>query len=157
MDHEVDMILRNGEGRYPTADEAARIVAAARAVERRVAVVRALESKEAHIVKSTTDLMLQKFPGFRERPLAAEKTSRDLSLTLRYIGHAILRNDAEFLREKILYWMQGIFASKGFGEVIRGTWEILVQVIVQALPKPDAEEVNRYVDVCLATCPRTAN
>ena len=38
-----------------------------------------------------------------ERYLAKEKTERDLAITLRYIGHAILRNDVEFLRERLLY------------------------------------------------------
>lgn len=153
----METILRAGEGRYPTPDEARRIVEVARAIERRIATVKALEAKEAQIVKLTTEAMLRKFPSFRERPMAEEKTARDLGLTLRYIGHAVLRNDPEFLREKILYWMQGIFASKAFGDVVRATWEILAEVVAQSLPKPDADEVNRFVQVCLDSCPRAVN
>ena len=112
------------------------------------------EAREAEIVRLTAERMLQKFPKFNERYLAREKTERDLTITLRYIAHAILRNDAEFLRDKLLYWMQGVFASKGFGETVKGTYEILKQVVATELPSRDAVEVNRYVDVCIQSCDR---
>jgi hypothetical protein len=154
MDTEMDNIVRNCEGRYLNVEEQRRIIEIAKTYEKRIAVVSALEAKEEVLTERTTELMLKKFPKFKERHLAAEKTQRDLSLTLRYIGHAILRNDPEFLKEKLLYWMQGVFASKGMTEVVRGAYDILKVQVQKELPSHASTEVLRYVDICIESCDR---
>jgi len=152
MDREMDSILREAEGRYPRPDEARRIATIASTVERRLAACAELEATEQAIVSQTTRQVLQMYPALKERHLAEEKTARDLSLTLRYIGHAILRNDEEFFREKILYWLQGVLASKSFGEIVRGTYDIMKRVVQKEMSPTHAPEVVRFVDVCLASC-----
>ncbi len=154
MDAELDTMMRNAEGRYPSSEERRRAGEIIKAMEARFVTCASLEARETEIIKQTSELMLKKFPSFKERYLAKEKTERDLAITLRYIGHAVLRNDVEFLRERLLYWMQGIFASKGFGETVKGAYEILKQVIATELSSRDALEVNRFVDICIQSCER---
>jgi Phycobilisome protein len=154
MDKAIETLLRSAEGRYVSAEESRQILSIIATYERRLAICTSLQDKEATITQQTTELMLQKYPAFRERYLASEKTQRDLALTLRYIGHAILRNDEEFLREKLLYWMQGIFVSKNFGETVRGTYEIMKRIVDKELPPQHASEVTRYLDVCISSCSR---
>jgi Phycobilisome protein len=154
MDKNIETMLRSAEGRYVNSEEARQILSIISTYERRLAICSSLQDKEATITQQTTELMLQKYPAFRERYLASEKTQRDLSITLRYIGHAILRNDEEFLREKLLYWMQGIFVSKSFGETVKGTYEIMKKIVEKELPPQHASEVLRYLDVCIASCAR---
>jgi hypothetical protein len=148
MDKAIETLLRSAEGRYVSAEESRQILSIIATYERRLAICSSLQDKEATITQQTTELMLQKYPAFRE------KTQRDLALTLRYIGHAILRNDEEFLREKLLYWMQGIFVSKNFGETVRGTYEIMKRIVDKELPPQHASEVTRYLDVCISSCSR---
>jgi Phycobilisome protein len=154
MDHELEVMMRNAEGRYPTSEERRRALEIAKTFDVRFATCVSLEEKETDIVRQTSEQMLRKFPSFGERYLAKDKIERDLVITLRYIGHSILRNDPEFLREKLLYWMQSIFISKGFGDTVKGTYEILKQVIATELPSRDAADVNRYVDICIQSCER---
>ncbi len=154
MDSEVEAILRSGEGRFLSVEEARRVLAIAKTYEQRLSVCVALEGKEETIARKVTELTMAKFPKFRERHLADEKSIRDISLILRYIAHSILRNDPEFLREKLLFWMQGVFASKGFGQTTRAAYEFLRSVVTEELPPPAAIEVNRFVDICIESCAR---
>jgi hypothetical protein len=154
MDIEMEMTMRNAEGRYISAEESRRMLEIAATFARRLAVSSALEAKEREITRETTELMLKQFPSFKERHMAAEKTQRDLALTLRYISHAILRNDPDFLREKVLYWVQGVFVSKSFGEVVRATYVILKKVVDKELGPEHAPEVNRFIDFCIESTQR---
>lgn len=154
MDSEVENLLRAAEGRFPSVEESRRMLVIARSYERRLAVCVALEAKESVIARRATELTMAKYPKFRERHMADEKSMRDMSLVLRYVAHSLLRNDEEFLREKLLYWMQGVFASKGFGEVTRSAYHFVRSVVAEELAPADAVEVNRFVDVIIESCSR---
>lgn len=150
MTPETRNILKAAEGRYLSSDEAKALLDDARSLERRLAIMRAVEQREAVIVRQAIDKAFSRFPKFyQERPRAQEKCERDVALTLRYCALAMLTRDPEMLREKLLYWMKTILKSLEFDEITRFTYESLDEAIKKNLPPADAEEMSRYVALCI--------
>lgn len=150
MTPEIREIMKAAEGRYLSPEEARIVLDTSRDVERRLGIMRAVEQREAAIVRQTIEKVFLKFPRFyQERPGAQEKCERDVALTLRYCALAMLHRDPEMLKEKLLYWMRSILKSLEFNEITRFTYETLGETLRKQLGAAEAEEMSKYVAVCV--------
>lgn len=150
MSRTIHEIMKKAEGRYLTAEEAKKVTDAGREYERLLAISRAVEQHESDIVRTTVERVFQKFPKFHaDRPNAFEKAERDITMVLRYAALAMVNSDPELLREKVLYWLRTILKAMEFGDVTKYTYETLQESVTRALPKGDAEEVNKYVRIAV--------
>jgi hypothetical protein len=149
MTPEIRETMKAAEGRYLSPEEARTVLDACRDVERRLGVMRAVEQREAIIVRQTVEKVLSQFPKFyQERPGAQDKCERDVALTLRYCTLAMLHHDPDLLREKLLYWMRSILRSLEFNEITRFTYETLGETLKKHLTPAEAEEMRKYVALC---------
>ena len=150
MTPEIRDIIKAAEGRYLSVDEGKQLLDVCRDTERRVAIMRSLEQREAVIVKQTIEKVFTRFPKFyQERPQAQGKCERDVAMALRYYALAMLTRDPELLREKLLYWMKSILRSLEFGEITRYTYESLGEVLKKNLTPAEADELGKYVAICV--------
>lgn len=134
------------EGRYLTDEEVQRIHAYFEGFRSRVDAMRAIEAKEAAIVRDTIDEVWEKHPDFHTRHHAArEKAVRDVTLTLRYCAQAMVREDEEFLAEKLLFWLRTILRSFNMGQVIDTTYRTLARKAEAHLEPQHLELLGPYL------------
>lgn len=139
-------LMTEVEGRYLTTEEVQRVEAYFEGFRKRIAAMRAIEAKEATIVRETIDEVWDKHPDFHTRHHAArEKAVRDVTLTLRYCTQAMVREDEEFLAEKLLFWLRTILRSFNMGQVIDTTYRTLARKAEQHLEREHLELIGPYL------------
>lgn len=151
MNRKIAGIMRSAEGRYLTSEEMNTVIETARDFERRLGIMKRLEEKEQAIVMPAVEKAFEKFPDFpKVRPMAPEKGTRDVTLVLRYCALAMAYNDAEMLKEKLLYWLKTIFVAMEFDpNFVRHTYETVKEQVAKEMSAEDAEEINQYVNIVI--------
>jgi hypothetical protein len=146
MNQEMNDMFRAAEGRYLTPDEGRRLVDEAAQLERRLAVMRAVEQVEQALVQQTVEGVYRRFPKFfEERPQARQKCERDVTLTLRYCVLAMVRNDPGLLQEKLILWMSNVLRALDMREICQFTYETLEAQVKKTLTADESAMVGRYV------------
>ncbi|HEY9627776.1 MAG TPA: hypothetical protein V6C84_10780 [Coleofasciculaceae cyanobacterium] len=71
----------------------------------------------------------------------SHKWKADTTRTLRYVAVAVLINDPDTLRERLLLWFQTILHAFGMEQTANVTYQVLQEVIKQDLTPPQASLV----------------
>jgi len=148
MNVEVRSIIKTAEGRYLTSDESVNLLDLVKSYERRLAIMKSVEAKESIIVRQVLERAFERYPKFAgERAMSYEKGERDVTLVLRYASMAMLQGDAEWFREKVLYWFKTIVDAMVFADVARFTYATLEDVVQKTLPRADADALVPYLHI----------
>lgn len=141
------------EGRYATDEELWFIVDYLRTYRLRLETYQKIQTMEATIVQQVYTKMRSSDPSLfmsGEEDVSG-KWKRDTIRVLRYSAIAMLLNDSDMLRERLLFWMQSIMKAFGAQHSCRVTYEVMQDVVRQALPAEQARmlcpilEINRQL------------
>ena len=106
MNQEIRAMFTASAGRYPTKAEQALLRDWAGRVDQRLAALEELRNHEEKIIRYTVEEVMRTYPDFERRyPSGRARATRDITLTLRYCGQAMLRADLKFLEDELLLWM----------------------------------------------------
>lgn len=132
-------IFLESEGRYLSEEERDKLQNYISGFQKRLGVVQLIEEAEDGAVRFCIDNTRKRYPNFdKYHDKAWAKAFRDVQLTTRYAAQAMLLDDKETLREKLLYWLRTILAGLNFTpEFNRDTYTYLTEGFRQGLP-PDA-------------------
>ncbi|HEY9908303.1 MAG TPA: allophycocyanin [Thermosynechococcaceae cyanobacterium] len=144
---------RDVEGRYATDEELQFLQDYSSSYSLRLQTYQRLHELEATIVQQTYDRLRSREPGIFLSGTAdvSAKWKRDTIRVLRYSAIALLLNDPETLRERLLYWMQTIMRAFSAQHSCHLTYEVMQAVVKQHLTPPEASlfcpilEVNRQL------------
>jgi len=75
------------------------------------------------------------------------KCNRDMALVLRYCATAMLLQDEELLKDRLLYWMQNIMLALKNQRVNDFVYRSLQKSIQENLPKKNADLLLPYVAI----------
>jgi hypothetical protein len=128
MNTQLDTMFSEAEGRYLESSEEARLVAYAASVPSRLEAMRAVQAAETRIIDETLEEVWARHPAFESRhAMAREKARRDMTLVLRYAAMAMLRDDEEMFKERLLYWLVTILNANNMGAVIDTAYRALAR------------------------------
>lgn len=141
------------DGRYATDAELAIFVQYARSFAIRATTYRQLQALEREIVEQVYTRMQSRSPElfFRGNEDVSAKWRRDTIRVLRYTAIAMLLNDPDSLRERLLFWMRTVMKAFGAEQSCDVTYRIMQEVVKQKLPAAQADlvcpilELNRQV------------
>ena len=126
MNTEIKSIFSEAEGRYLEDQEAAVLNRYASTLSGRLEAMEAVRSKEKAIVEETVEAVWRKHPEVETKWSNARQTTiRDITLVLRYCTMAMVRDDMEFLRDKLLYWMRSILQAFQMGPILDTAYRAL--------------------------------
>jgi len=108
-----DMLLA-AQSRHFSDDEYDRYLEMLPDQKHRVAAARDLMSHEEMIVKRTVLEIMQLYPYQRFHVRAPEKCIRDVTYISIYSTHAMLVNDNQWYKDKLLYWFRTMLQSFNF-------------------------------------------
>lgn len=153
MNQYITDILSASEGRYLTKAEQTTIRDYAAQIGLRLAAMDELQAKETNIVEQTMRRIVAAYPDYLQQHLEARnKGSRDLTLVLRHIAQAVLRDDPQWLDDGLLAWFATILAGVGFNpSFIEESYKILEQITANELSPVSAELVCPFIAQCSRT------
>lgn len=129
MNHTIQEIMSNAEGRYLSKNEQQQIRDYIQTFDARVKAASEVESKEREIIEGAMADLMQAYPDLNEKYHDPDRKGReDYSLTLRYAALAMVKNDMRFLDEALLRWFRTILSGLGFsGQFLRDAYGGLQQ------------------------------
>ena len=75
------------------------------------------------------------------------KCNRDMALVLRYCATAMLLQDEELLKDRLLYWMQNIMLALKNQRVNDFVYRALQKSVQENLPKENANLLLPYIAI----------
>jgi len=155
MNPEIRAMFTASAGRYPTKAEQALLRDWAGRVDQRLAALDELRSHEEKIIGDTIDEVMRTYPDFERRyPSGRARATRDITLTLRYCGQAMLRADLKFLEDELLLWMSTMLRGVALtAKFIEDTYVILRRACKNDLSKESFELVRPALELCVSVLP----
>jgi hypothetical protein len=104
-------LMRSAEGRALSEDEIRIYLSAAPEQGRRVDAYRDLLVHQDAVVEKTVLYIFSNYPFAKFKPESEIKCPRDVGLVATYAGHAMLMNDPDWYRDKLLLWLRTMLQS----------------------------------------------
>ncbi len=142
----LENVLKNADGTYVNAKDLRLLDSALSTWQPRKQVYNAIERKEADIISYALTAM-SNGDRFESRPLdklGVDRCQRDMTLGLRCLALAMLLQDEEMLKDRVLYWQQNIFLAM---QLNYQGYKFLGQAINETLPANQAELMSPYVQM----------
>lgn len=139
------------DGRYATDEELQFLSDYLQSFDLRLSAYTRLQGAEATIIQQVQTKLRSLDPTLLQNgseDLTA-KWRRDTIRVLRYSAVAMLLNDADWLRDRLLYWMQTVMKAFGAQRSCDATYQLMQEVVRQHLTPPEARlfcpilELNR--------------
>ena len=139
------------DGRYATDEELQFISDYLQSFNLRLSAYARLQVAEATIVQQVQTKLRSLDPALLQNGSedVTAKWRRDTIRVLRYSAIAMLLNDADWLRDRLLYWMQTVMKAFGAQRSCDVTYQIMQDVVRQHLTPPESRlfcpilELNR--------------
>jgi hypothetical protein len=148
MNTELRKMIVDAECRHLNEAELARIREYARGMGARLTTMRRVEAAEEQIVGQAADKFCAKNQAYVQKvPDARAKTIRDMTLTLRYVTQAYVRQDMTFFRKNYAEWIGELLKSIVAADVLVFGQMCLRDAIDAHLDAADAVELKPYLDV----------
>lgn len=147
MNAVLQTIRKEDPGRYPTDEELRHILEAEPYLEARVRALRSAKEHEKAIVQGVVDQALKKYDFSGRGGFGPAKCYRDVGLVYRHCVFAMLCDDLQMLKEKLLYWLRTILQAQNFPcgvESIVMVYSRMRAEVARRLPPEDAKLLDPY-------------
>ena len=148
---QIQYVSQVADGRYATDEELQFISSYLQSFEVRLSAYTRLQGAEATIVQQVQIKLRSLDPTLLHSGAedVTAKWRRDTIRVLRYSAIAMLLNDADWLRDRLLYWMQTVMKAFGAQRSCDATYQLMQDVVQQHLTPAEARlfcpilELNR--------------
>jgi hypothetical protein len=148
MNTELRKMIVDAECRHLNEAELAKIREYARGMGARLAAMRRVEDAEDRIIAQAADAFCAKNAAYVAKvPDARAKTARDMTLTLRYLAQAYVRQDMTFFRKNYAEWIGQLLKAIVASDVLVFGQLCLREAIDANLDAADAAELKPYLEV----------
>jgi hypothetical protein len=140
----LENVLERADGNYVSPEDLQLLDKALASWKGRKAAYNALQDKESDIISMAVTSM-RKGDRFEAKPmdtLGVERCQRDMTLGLRCCALAMLLQDEEMLKDRVLYWQQNIFRAM---QLNYHGYKFLWQAIKSELPGEQAVFFSPYM------------
>lgn len=146
MNAYLNQMFSDASGRYLDRDEVAKLNEFARSLPVRMKAMQMVEQAEEAILEDTINEVFRKHPDFASKHMhARDKCRRDVGYVLRYCAMAMVRNDIDGLKERLLFWLQTILHSFEFKDTIDTTYRTLLVSCERHLPEKYFDLIAPYL------------
>jgi hypothetical protein len=137
-------VLKRADGVYVDAQDFRLLDHALSTWQTRKQVYNAVEQKETEIINQAVSAM-RNGDRFESKPLdnlGVDRCQRDMTLGLRCCALAMLLQDKELFKDRVLYWQQNIFLAM---QLNYQGYKFLDQAVKDQLPAEQAELLSPYM------------
>ena len=138
---QLNQLYTQTDGRYATDSELLFLERYLKTIQLRFSAYQKIQAAEAQIIQQVHAQLRAMDPGLlRQGPTdLTAKWKQDTLRSLRYAALALLIDDPETLRERMLLWFQSIMRAFGAEQSCNATYTIMQDVVKQFLSPAEAE------------------
>ena len=125
----IQELINQAQDRYLVSDELGLMEGYISSLPDRLKLYKLIRDREIEILQSVADQVPAELPNVTDEDL--ESGIKNLILVLRYSSMAMLLNDENFLKQRLLNWLEGIMSMRD----MRRLNEILYKLLNQGLKK----------------------
>jgi len=147
MNSRVAELMHQSEGRYLRPDELKTLHAYVEGIPRRVRLYQVLQAKEQELLDRVMEKFQPMMPNLTRQHghLAWERCRRDLSMVWRYCCMAMLLNDEDYLRDKLLYWLETILKSFKMRDHCQPAYKLMLDSLTHIFGAEESEMIRPYL------------
>jgi hypothetical protein len=147
MNSKIGAIVHQSEGRYLHPDEMQFLQEYVDALPHRIAIYRSLQAKENALLDRVITKFQPMVPNLTRQhgSLAWERCRRDLAQVWRYASLAMLLQDEDFLRDKLLYWLETILKSLKMRDECKPAYKLLLESLQFVLTEAESKLIRPYL------------
>lgn len=146
---QIQALLRETEGRYATDAELQFLEAYSKAFPDRLRAYQNLRKQERALIQQTYNQLRHEHPGLfpAGQPEAVRKWQRDTIWVLRASGVAMLLDDVDSLRDRLMLWFQTIMRAFGVQKTCFLTYATLKKLAPQLLGPEDGALLAEVMEI----------
>ncbi len=145
----LESVLERSDGSYISPEDLQRLDRSMASWQKRRETYNLVQKLEKEIIDKVINKVQQRAP-FLPKPLSEDtvnKCRRDVSLVLRYCATAMLLQDEELLKDRLLYWMQNIMRALRHQKINDRVYQVLQQTVQEQLPQENATLMLPYLKI----------
>lgn len=131
MDTKIKDLIEQAQERYLRSDELGLLEAYVRSLPERLKLYQLLRDRELEILQSVADQVEGEIPSAEVANI--ESGLKNLLLVMRYCAMSMLLNDENFLKQRLLNWLEQIMAQRDLRRINEALYKLLNQVLRQEL------------------------
>lgn len=127
----IQELINQAQDRYLATDELGLMEGYVSSLPERLKLYKLIRDREITILQAVADSVPNELPSITDEDL--ESGVRNLILVLRYSSMAMLLNDENFLKERLLNWLEGIMSMRDMRRLNETLYKLLNQELRQQL------------------------
>ncbi|MBD2187972.1 globin family protein [Pseudanabaena mucicola] len=127
----IQELINQAQDRYLASDELGLMESYISSLPDRLKLYKLIRDREIAILQAVADSVPNELPSITDEDL--ETGVRNLILVLRYSSMAMLLNDENFLKERLLNWLEGIMSMRDMRRLNETLYKLLNQELRQQL------------------------
>ncbi|MBD2178543.1 phycocyanin [Pseudanabaena sp. FACHB-1998] len=145
----LENVLDRADGSYIAAEDLQTLDRAIASWQQRRATYDLIQSKENVILAQVMQQIQITAPEMvtKMTPEGANKCNRDMALVLRYCATAMLLQDADLLKDRLLYWMQNIMVALQKQRLNDVLYRSLLKAVKENLPSENSSLLMPYLAI----------
>lgn len=149
MHPEVEALLEQAETRFLKPEELATFKRHVASLSQRLKVYEFLREKEVTIFQPVADQLQETFPD--KKPEILERSLKHWLLILRHCAMAMLLNEENFLRQRLLDWLSGLVNAHQSRELESALYNLLQVRLKEVLSQQALAILQPFLDQAQAT------
>lgn len=125
----IQELINQAQDRYLASDELGLMESYVSSLPDRLKLYKLIRDREIDILQSVADQVPSELPNVTVEDL--ELGIKNLVLVLRYSSMAMLLNDENFLKERLLSWLEGIMSMRDLRRLNDTLYKLLNQILKQ--------------------------
>ncbi|HEY9694777.1 MAG TPA: phycocyanin [Oculatellaceae cyanobacterium] len=145
----LENVLERSDGSYISSQDLQVLDQAIASWQKRRETYDLVQAREAEIIGKTLKKFQKGIP-FLSKPLSEDvlqKCSRDISVVLRYSATAMLLQDEELLKDRLLYWMQNIMRALRHQKINDQVYQLLQKAVQEQMPPENSSLLMPYLKI----------
>lgn len=127
----IQELINQAQDRYLATDELGLMESYVSSLPDRLKLYKFIRDREIDLLQAVADQVPAEIPNIAEADL--EMGIKNLILVLRYCSMAMLLNDENFLKERLLNWLEGIMSMRDTRRLNETLYKLLNQGLRQSL------------------------
>jgi len=125
----IQELINQAQDRYLATDELGLMESYVTSLPERLQLYKVIRDREIEFLQTVADQVAPELPSVTDEEL--EIGIKNLILVLRYCSMAMLLNDENFLKERLLGWLEGIMSMRDMRRLNEILYKLLNQVLRQ--------------------------
>lgn len=145
----LESVLERADGAYISPQDLLSLDRSIASWQKRRETYDLVQKQEKAIIEKILQRFQKKAPDFAKHfnEEGIDKCRRDMSLVLRYCATAMLLQDEELLKDRLLYWMQNIMRALRLQKINDPMYQLMQQVVEEQLPPENSNLMQPYLKI----------